>query len=81
MGGSMKLYAVRLAENPEEDNFNWELTGVYDSRDKAVSECKNCDYFIYEVSLNSPHVENVNVDPEWPMVCFKPKGSIDSTIR
>ena len=68
----MYLYVVGTAETPEEDNWNWDLVGVYSTKDKAIAACKTCNDFLVLVESDK-EVQVDYCEVEWPMVCFQPR--------
>lgn len=55
----MKLYVVGQVN--QEDNF-WELTGIFDTEEKALENCKDWTYFLGPMETN----QSFHDTEEWP---------------
>lgn len=53
MGTKLWLVGQSKKELAEKDwKYNWDFQGVFDNESKAVSACKNENYFVAPVELN-----------------------------
>ena len=53
----MDLWIVGQYVSGERGSVVWQLSGVFDSKEKAVSACRTWEYFVGSVTLNQqfPH--------------------------
>jgi len=61
MARKIKLWVV--GHGSEENK--WELIGIYDTKEKAITECKNKHYFIGPITLNETAPKETT---EWPQL-------------
>lgn len=58
-----------VADVKSEDGVNWELAGVFDSREKAVASCTRWNHCIWPMKMNvmSPDETTVHPQAEYPI--------------
>lgn len=53
---------------PNDDSSQWEVLGIYTSREAAVARCRERRDFVWKTALDEDAPEGrVDMDVEWPL--------------